>query len=321
MNVRERSKLFLKGMAMGAADVVPGVSGGTIAFITGIYEELLRSLKALGPDTLQVLRKEGIKAAWQQINGDFLATLLAGIVTSILLLVRPITWAIAHHPVLIWSFFFGLIAASIWLCGRLVKHWSIGPFLGLLVGTAIAVIIGLLNAGTGSDSYLFLFFSGALAICAMILPGISGSFILLLLGMYLPVMTGLRSFNVPLILIFASGCLFGLMAFSRLLTWMFQRHHDLTVASLTGFLLGSLTIIWPWKEVVSVRMVHEGRPDAHLEPFIQHNVLPGSYSTITSMDELLGISTKDPQLLAAVLLMLAGVALLIVLERFSPDNK
>ncbi len=321
MNVRERSKLFLKGMAMGAADVVPGVSGGTIAFITGIYEELLRSLKALGPDTLQVLRKEGIKAAWQQINGDFLATLLTGIVTSILLLVRPITWAIAHHPVLIWSFFFGLIAASVWLCGRLVKHWSIGPFLGLLVGTAIAVIIGLLNAGTGSDSYLFLFFSGALAICAMILPGISGSFILLLLGMYLPVMTGLRSFNVPLILIFASGCLFGLMAFSRLLTWMFQRHHDLTVASLTGFLLGSLTIIWPWKEVVSVRMVHEGRPDAHLEPFIQHNVLPGSYSTITSMDELLGISTKDPQLLAAVLLMLAGVALLIVLERFSPDNK
>src|SRR5690606_29205018 len=122
----------------------------------------------------------------------------AGIVTSILLLVRPITWAIAHHPVLIWSFFFGLIAASVWLCGRLVKHWSIGPFLGLLVGTAIAVIIGLLNAGTGSDSYLFLFFSGALAICAMILPGISGSFILLLLGMYLPVMTGLRSFNVPL---------------------------------------------------------------------------------------------------------------------------
>lgn len=321
MNLRQRFILYLKGMAMGAADVVPGVSGGTIAFISGIYEELLRSIKAVGPETVQVLRKQGFKAAWQQVNGDFLATLLAGIATSILLLVRPITWAIAHHPVLIWSFFFGLIAASVWLCGRLVKHWSLIPVVGLLVGTAVAVVIGLLNAGTGSDSYLFLFLSGALAICAMILPGISGSFILLLLGMYLPVMNALKNFDVPLIAIFATGCLFGLMAFSRLLSWMFQRHHDLTVASLTGFLLGSLTIIWPWKEVVSVRMVHEGKPDAHLAPFIQHNVLPNDYATITAMDELLGISTKDPQLVAAVLLVLAGAALLIVLERFSPANK
>jgi putative membrane protein len=321
MNIRDRIKLYLKGMAMGAADVVPGVSGGTIAFISGIYEELLRSINALGPETLVVLRKQGIKAAWRQLNGDFLVTLLAGIGTSILLLVRPITWAIVHQPVLIWSFFFGLIAASVWLCGRLVKHWSLGPIIGLLIGTAIAVVIGVLNAGTGSDSYLFLFFSGAIAICAMILPGISGSFILLLMGMYLPVMSALKSFDIPVIVIFAAGCLFGLMAFSRLLSWMFQRHHDLTVATLTGFLLGSLTIIWPWKEVVSVRMVHEGKPDAHLEPFIQRNVLPGDYATLTDMDQLLGITTKDPQLLPAVLLVLAGAALLIVLERFAPEKK
>jgi putative membrane protein len=155
----------------------------------------------------------------------------------------------------------------------------------------------------------------------MILPGISGSFILLLMGMYLPVMSALKSFDIPVIVIFAAGCLFGLMAFSRLLSWMFQRHHDLTVATLTGFLLGSLTIIWPWKEVVSVRMVHEGKPDAHLEPFIQRNVLPGDYATLTDMDQLLGITTKDPQLLPAVLLVLAGAALLIVLERFAPEKK
>jgi putative membrane protein len=320
MDIRSRTKLFFKGMAMGAADVVPGVSGGTIAFISGIYEELLASIKALGPDTLVVLRQRGIKAAWQQVNGDFLATLLAGIGTSILLLVRPITWAIVHQPVLIWSFFFGLIAASVWLCGRLVKHWSIAPIIGMLVGTAIAVVIGVLNAGTGSESLPFVFFSGAIAICAMILPGISGSFILLLMGMYLPVMDALKTFNFPVIVVFSLGCLFGLMAFSRLLSWMFSRHHDLTVASLTGFLLGSLTIIWPWKKVISVRMVHEGKPDAHLEPFIQQNVLPGDYAMITEMDTLLGVTAKDPQLLWAVLLALFGAALLIFLDRFSPDR-
>ncbi len=321
MALRSRVLLFLKGMAMGAADVVPGVSGGTIAFISGIYEELLSSIKSVGPQTLVTLRKEGIAAAWKQVNGDFLATLLAGIFTSILLLVRPITWALHHHPVLIWSFFFGLVAASVWLCGKLVKQWSAGPFVGLVVGTAIAVAIGMLNAGSGSTSLVFFFFAGALAICAMILPGISGSFILLLLGAYLPVMTALKALDLPIIVVFAMGCLFGLMAFSRLLNWMFTRHHDLTVASLTGFLLGSLTIIWPWKEVISVRMVHEGKPDAHLEPFLQHNILPFDHAYITEMDKLLGVTSKDPQVVGAIACALFGAALLLLLERFAPDRK
>ena len=151
MDIRSRTKLFFKGMAMGAADVVPGVSGGTIAFISGIYEELLASIKALGPDTLVVLRQRGIKAAWQQVNGDFLATLLAGIGTSILLLVRPITWAIVHQPVLIWSFFFGLIAASVWLCGRLVKHWSIAPIIGMLVGLLLPAVQVARESARGSS--------------------------------------------------------------------------------------------------------------------------------------------------------------------------
>lgn len=321
MDLRARITLYLKGMAMGAADVVPGVSGGTIAFISGIYEELLASIKALGPDTLTVLRKQGIKAAWEQVNGNFLITLLAGIATSVLLLVRPITWALKHQPVLIWSFFFGLIAASVWLCGKLVKKWGVGPVIGLVLGTAMAVGIGLMNAGTGSDSLVFYFFAGAIAICAMILPGISGSFILLLMGAYLPVMTALKEFDLPIIAVFATGCLFGLMAFSRLLSWMFNHHHDLTVASLTGFLLGSLTIIWPWKEVVSVRMVHEGKPDAHLEPFLQRNIWPADHATITEMDTLLGITTKDPQIIWAVVLAVFGAALLLFLERFAPERE
>ncbi len=320
MVFRDRIILFLKGMAMGAADVVPGVSGGTIAFISGIYEELLSSIKSFGPETLVVLRKQGVKAAWEQVNGNFLATLLAGIFTSVLLLVRPITWALHHEPVLIWSFFFGLIAASVFLCGKLVRNWNVGPWIGLVLGTAFAVAIGLMSAGSGSTSLIFFFFAGAIAICAMILPGISGSFILLLLGAYLPVMTALKTMDLPIVAVFAFGCLFGLMAFSRLLNWMFTEHHDLTVASLTGFLLGSLTIIWPWKAVDSVRMVHEGKPDEHLEPFIQHNILPGSYATITEMDTVLGITTKEPQLVGAIVLALLGATILLVLERFAPKK-
>lgn len=320
LDLRSRIKLYLKGMAMGAADVVPGVSGGTIAFISGIYEELLASIKSIGPDTLKVLRSEGWLAAWRQINGDFLITLLAGIVTSILLLVRPITWSLKHHPVLIWSFFFGLIAVSVWLCGKLVKRWSPAPVVGMLMGTAIAVWIGVLEPGNASTSLAFYFGAGAVAICAMILPGISGSFILLLLGAYLPVMTAIKTFDLPVVTVFATGCLFGLMAFSRLLNWMFNRHHDLTVATLSGFLLGSLTIIWPWKEVMSTRIVHEGRPDEHLEPFITRNIWPGDYSTITELDRVLGITAKEPHILGAAILALVGAALLLFLERFAPPR-
>lgn len=315
MDLRDRITLFLKGMAMGAADVVPGVSGGTIAFISGIYEELLSSIKSLGPETLVVLRKQGIAAAWRQFNGQFLLTLVAGIGTSVLLLVRPITWALQHEAVLIWSFFFGLIAASVWLCGILVRRWNTGAVVGLVLGTIVAVGIGLMGAGTGSGGLLFYFFSGALAICAMILPGISGSFILLLLGAYGPVMEALKSFDLPIIAVFIAGCLTGLMAFSRFLNWMFTRHHDLTVATLTGFLLGSLTIVWPWKEVLSTRIVHAGKADEALAPFLTGNVLPAEYAQITANDVLLGITDKDPQVLLAVVFMVVGVALLLGLEK------
>jgi putative membrane protein len=315
MYLRDRIKLYLKGMAMGAADVVPGVSGGTIAFISGIYEELLGSIKAIGPDTLMVLRKQGIAAAWKQVNGNFLLTLVAGIATSILLLVRPITWALKNEPVLLWSFFFGLIAASVWLCGRQVWRWTIGAYIGILVGTVVAVAIGLMGAGTGSDNLLFYFFAGALAICAMILPGISGSFILLLLGAYAPVMDALKSFNIPIIAVFIVGCVAGLMAFSRFLNWMFTRQHDLTVATLSGFLLGSLTIVWPWKEVLSTRIVHAGKPDEALAPFLTGNVWPTEYATVTTNDVLLGITDKEPQVILAVILMLVGAGLLVGLEK------
>ncbi|MBL7963231.1 MAG: DUF368 domain-containing protein [Flavobacteriales bacterium] len=317
---RKRITLYLKGMAMGAADVVPGVSGGTIAFISGIYEELIGSIKSIGLDTVGVLRKEGLASAWRSINGNFLVTLVAGIITSILLLARPITWALQHHPVLVWSFFFGLILASVWLCGKLVKHWGAGPIIGVLIGAATAVMVGVLKTGSGGDSLLFFYLSGCLAICAMILPGISGAFILLLLGAYQPIMEALKGFDLPIILVFIAGCLTGLMAFSRFLSWLFRTHHDLAVSALTGFLVGSLYIVWPWKKVLSLRTVHEGKPDEHLEPLLTGNVWPGDYSTLNDMDVMLGISSKDPQVLPAVLLCLAGIALLLILERSGPAS-
>ncbi|MCB0916875.1 MAG: DUF368 domain-containing protein, partial [Actinobacteria bacterium] len=196
---------------------------------------------------------QGPAAAWRQFNGGFLLTLVAGIATSVLLLVRPITWLLEHQPVLIWSFFFGLIAASVLVCGRLVKHWTVGPLVGLVLGAGAAYAVGVLHAGNGSDSLWFYFLAGAIAICAMILPGISGSFILLLLGAYGPVMEAVKSFDLVVVGTVGLGAILGLMSFSRLLTWMFQRHHDLTVATLSGFLLGSLSIVWPWKEVLSLR--------------------------------------------------------------------
>lgn len=306
---------------MGAADVVPGVSGGTIAFISGIYERLLAAIHAFGLDTLRVLRREGLAAAWRQVDGGFLATLLAGIATSVLLLVRPITWLLEHQPVLIWSFFFGLIAASVWLCGRLVRRWSLGPVAGLVLGTAVAGAISVLQPGSGPEHLLYFFFAGAIAICAMILPGISGSFILLLLGAYLPVMQAIKGLDVVVVTVFAAGCACGLMAFSRLLTWLFRRHHDLTVATLTGFLLGSLLIVWPWKQVLSVRTVRAGRPDEHLAPLTRANVWPADYPRPGEFDLALGLTDKDPRLAAALLLALLGAALLLVLQRFGPSER
>lgn len=311
--VRQRVLLYLKGMAMGAADVVPGVSGGTIAFISGIYEELLATIRSFGPETLRVLRAQGVRAAWQQFNGTFLVTLLAGIGTSIVLLVRPITWALEHQPVLIWSFFFGLVAASVFICGKKVRRWSLPPIVGLLVGTAAAAAIAFSGVATAPDSLAFYFLAGAIAICAMILPGISGSFILLLMGAYGPVMNAIKTFDLAMIGVFAAGCVVGLMMFARLLSWMFKRHHDLTTSTLTGFLLGSLLIIWPWKQVVSARESSSG-----LVPFLRDNVLPGDYATISASERLLGITEKHPQLAGAIGLMVFGAALLVILERFAP---
>src|SRR5690606_14888627 len=207
--------ISLKGIAMGAADAVPGVSGGTIAFISGIYEELITTISGVNLSLITTLRKQGISAFWKQLNGNFLVALLSGIGVSFILFMRLAKYLIEQHPVLIWSFFFGLIVASIFFVGKQIKTWNLKAIASFILGTLAAYYITTLPTMANNDSSLFLFFAGAIAICAMILPGISGSFILVILGAYKTLSDALHDFDFKRIAIFAVGALIGLLSFSR----------------------------------------------------------------------------------------------------------
>lgn len=255
---------------MGSADVVPGVSGGTIAFISGIYSELLHSIKSVDLAALKTLFKQGPKAAWQQVNGTFLLVLFAGIATAILTLAKGISFLLATYPVLLWAFFFGLILASSWYISKQIKSWPPQRLLALLIGVAVAATISLIGPSNIEVSPLSLFIGGSIAICAMILPGISGSFLLLLMGLYAPVLAALKAFQFSTLIWFVLGALVGILAFARLLSWLLDTYQSQVYALLTGFMLGALVKVWPWKETVSFRQNSHGEQ----LPFIQHNILP-----------------------------------------------
>ncbi|MEX2588841.1 MAG: DUF368 domain-containing protein [Chitinophagales bacterium] len=307
--------LFFRGMAMGAADVVPGVSGGTIAFITGIYEELLRSIKSVDLEALKLLLKSGPKAFWEKINGTFLLALFTGIIFSVISLAKGITYLLNEHPVLIWSFFFGLIIASAIYIGKDIPKWNIRNVFALLVAALVAFYITLATPTQGPEALWFIFLSGFIAICAMILPGISGSFILLLLGSY-PIVLGTVSdtlsaikasdwdlivSGMTLILIFILGCVIGLMSFARLLSWLFAAHKNLTLAILTGFMIGSLNKVWPWKETLEFRINSKGEE----VPFLEQNILPAAYEQLYN---------TPSQLLPAIVLMVFGFGIVFLIE-------
>lgn len=283
---------------MGAADVVPGVSGGTIAFITGIYEELIKSIKSISSEALPALFKEGLKPAWKAANANFLVVLLLGIAVSVLSLAKGITHLLDTQPVLLWSFFFGLIIASAWIIGRTVERWNPAALIAGLAGVAIAYYITIATPAQTSEAYWFIFLSGALAICAMILPGISGSFILLLLGKYKFILESLSNLKVDVILVFLAGCAVGLLSFARLLSWMFDQYKNLTIAVLTGFMVGSLNKVWPWKETTSTTTDRHGE----IIPLTQESISPFAFE-------------GDPQLVWAIVSAIAGFAIIWVLER------
>lgn len=287
--------IFLRGLLMGAADIVPGVSGGTVAFITGIYDQLLDSLRAVDLEFLARLSRLDIAGAWQHINGRFLLALLLGIATSIFSLAQLVSWVLEHHPVPLWAFFFGLILASALVLLREVDNWSVSKVLCLLSAGAVAVCIALSPVMSLEMGLAGVFLAGFLAVCAMILPGISGSFILVLLGMYSTTLVALKSLDLVFILVFVIGAGCGLLCFSRLLHWLLQRFHQGTMAVLTGFLFGSLLVVWPWKRVLEWVEGSHGQ----LKPAQQFPVSPLDYQVYTG---------QDPQLWFCLSLMIAGFA-------------
>lgn len=298
-------------MAMGAADVVPGVSGGTIAFITGIYDSLLGAIANINIESLKILKKDGLKAFWNRINGSFLLVLFSGIATSIFTLAKVFQYFVHHFPVQLWSFFFGLILASIPMLFKEVKKWDLVNILSLVFGTGISFYITIASPAQGNESLLYIFLCGAIAICAMILPGISGSFILLLLGAYHYMLGAVSSFNLKIILVFMLGAGVGIISFSNLIKYLLAKHFGIAMAVLTGFLIGSLNKIWPWKQNIQTRLNSKGEVAA----FLDKNVLPSDYSISSAADIQLGMIQKDPVLLPAILCMVFGFVLVYILGK------
>ncbi len=263
--------LFFKGMLIGIAEIIPGVSGGTLAFITGIYKELIDSIKSINLDSLKLLFQLQLKKFWHQINGNFLSTLLVGMVVSILLLSRFITFLLDFHQFKIWGFFFGLIISSALIIFKSINKLNSVSLLFLFAGLVLSAYISLVAPSSTPNNNIFIFLSGAIAISAMILPGISGSFILLFLSKYEFILSSLNSFEINVILVFLAGCVTGLVTFSRLLSYLFKNFYDNVVGLLVGFLFGSLIKIWPFYEVIEFNQDNE--------PLYTNPVFPNSSQT------------------------------------------
>lgn len=284
--LRDYMGLAARGFAMGASDVVPGVSGGTMAFILGIYEELINSIRAMvNPAAVKMLLQFKIKAALDLLPWKFLAAVGIGILVAIFSLAKFLEWMLVNHPALLWSFFFGLVVASIFTVSKRVKRWAVLPVAATLVGAVAAyIIVGLVPVETPNAPW-FLFLSGAIAICAMILPGISGSFILVLLGKYQYVLSAVNNRDFVTLLLVAAGAAVGIVTFAQILGWLFKRYHDMTVAVLIGLMLGSLRKIWPWKETVAFILDRHGEPI----PTEQINVLPPAWTAEVTFALILAV--------------------------------
>ena len=306
-----------KGLAMGAADVVPGVSGGTIAFISGIYEELIETIHKLDLGFFKIWKADGFLKAWKHYNLGFLLALFSGVFISIISLAKLITWLLEVYPIMVWSFFFGLVIASIVYVGKQITNWRLAVITMMILAAIASYLITIADPVGSPDSTWFLFFAGFIAIIAMILPGISGAFILLLLGAYTTVIgivtqlgEGITTLDSSLflgalgkLLIFAVGAVIGLKVFSRALNWMFKHHKNLILAVLTGFMIGALNKIWPWKEVLQYRLSHSGEQI----PFIERSIFPQNYE-------------GNPQILYAIIFAVIGFLTIFLLERIAVNK-
>lgn len=265
-------------MIMGAADIVPGVSGGTMALILGIYEKFIDSLRSFNITLFKTLKKNGIRAAWQHVNGSFLLPLLGGILISVATLARIITWLLENYPPLIWAFFFGLVLASSIIVLRKVGSWNVTKVIIFIVGGVVAYYITIMTPTTTPNTWWFILLAGSIAITAMLLPGISGSFILVLLGKYHFILSAVKDMDITILSLFAFGCGLGLILSSRVIHWVLHRFHDYALAGIVGFMIGSLNKVWPWKQTETWYQGSHGQ----LEPLIQYSVLPWQYTNFTA---------------------------------------
>lgn len=287
--------LFFKGAAMGVADTVPGVSGGTVALITGIYEELIESLARLGPARLGDFRQHGLRGVWYEINGNFLLSVFAGLLIALFSVAEVMHWLLTHQRIVLWAFFFGLIAASVPLVLLRLKRWRARYLVWLGLGMAIGLGVTLLGSGQTPEALWMIFLAGAIAVGAMVLPGISGSFLLLIMGQYEVMVRAVVERDLLMIVAFGAGAVIGILGIARLLSGLFRRHHDATIALLTGFMAGSLNALWPW-QVDAEAVVGAG---SHLSP-AQFEALSG----------------QSPQVLAVLLCCGLGVLLVLIFARF-----
>ena len=300
--------VFLRGFAMGTADLVPGVSGGTIALITGIYDRLITAIAAVDMKALAMVFQGDIKAALMRVDAGFLITLAGGMFTAIVVLASSIDWAMKAFPLPLWSFFFGLVLASTVSLASTLRSDISGPqIVAALIGVGVAASIALGQAFTLETSLVGFFFAGMIAICAMVLPGISGSFLLLLMGMYQPVIAAVVDLDLLVLTVFFAGCLIGLLAFARVLKALLARYRVTTLSTLTGVLAGSLIALWPWQEVV-VSIV-----DRHGEMRAVQSVpiLPGTYSE----------TTGEPMLGLCAVALLVGILVVVAVGKLSAQTE
>lgn len=294
-------RIYLSGFAMGSADIVPGVSGGTVALIVGVYEDLINAIKTISGKSLKLALKGKIKEAIEVTPFRLLIPLGLGLLSAVLTLAKVLEWLLENKPVFLWSFFFGLVLASIVLVGKRVKKWSLTEFVSVILGAIAAyLIVGLVPVETPATIPAF-FLSGAIAICAMILPGVSGSFLLIVMGKYSQILSAVTNKDFVTLGVVAMGAILGLAIFSRVLSWLFAKHHDLMMAILTGVMLGSLRKIWPWKEVLETYVNSHGE----IIPLVEKNVLPGAL---------------DINFVLAVLLAVAGAVIIAYLSKFDKEE-
>lgn len=304
----------LKGFGMGAANVIPGVSGGTIALLTGIFTEIIDALNALmDPSSWKMLLKGQFREFWRYIHGTFLVSLLVGVLISIFSLAKLMVYVMHFYPVQTWAFFFGLIIASSVYMIYDIKGWKFVDFLFFAVGIALGVVICTLSPTTTPDDLWFIFICGAIAVCTMILPGISGSFILVILGKYDYIMQSVNQLNLPVLLVFGIGCVIGILGFSKFLHWLLKRYERATMLTLVGFVIGALVKVWPWNDMTAVAEGQLLRSGMTAE-----SAQAGAQALLSAGNAAQGIDLQIP---GAIIWAIAGLALVAVLEYLSSLQK